>query len=133
MTWVWCSNYNLVASFFTLLSALRGGNCTPNWSSQEHRASSLPQLAVAGVCIQFSPCSLTTSWQTGFWVGVDKAGSLSSLLPLLVQQRLYSSKASQEFRASVVLALNYDSGFTVGEPSQKRLEATVPSCQVPSS
>ena len=62
---------------------------------------------------------------------MDKAGSLSSLLPLLVQQRLYLGKASQEFRASVVLALNYDSGFTVGEPSQKDLRLLYPHVKCP--
>lgn len=31
-----------------------------------------------------------------------------------------------EYRASVVLALNYDNGFTVGEPSQKDLRLLYP-------
>ena len=36
-----------------------------------------------------------------------------------------------EYRASVVLALNYDSGFALGEPSQKDLRLLYPHVKCP--
>lgn len=55
-----------------------------------------------------------------------RQGSFLPCCPCLGNRGSILARLHGEYRASVVLALNYDSGFTVGEPSQKDLRLLYP-------